>query len=112
MEESKQKLGGDDCHLCGGCGEVAFVPAGDPECRQDVFGCPGCIQAERDEAIRQRDQLAQWLAQLERLTGVYIPRGQELSREDHPELFKALEAQQPTPLRLPDLHGQFVKGDR
>jgi hypothetical protein len=106
MEESKQKLGGDDCHLCGGSGEVAFVPFGAPDCEQDVFGCPGCIQAERDQLQAERDQLAEWLANLERLTGVYIPRGQELSRKDHPELFKALQEQ------LPDLNGQFVKGDQ
>lgn len=68
------------------------------------------LEQQRDQLQAQRDQLAQQLANLERLTGVYFPRGQELRREDHPELFKALQEQQPTPPNLPDLNGQFVKG--
>lgn len=41
----------------------------------------------------ERDQLEQWLSQLERITGTYIPRGQEVLRAEHPELYKALDAQ-------------------
>lgn len=43
----------DDCHLCGGTGEVQITPHAQPEGRADYFGCPACIQADRDEAERQ-----------------------------------------------------------
>lgn len=63
MNADSKKVGGDDCYLCGGSGEVVFTPAGDPESQQDCFGCPGCMQADRDEAIGQRNHL---LAELEK----------------------------------------------
>lgn len=46
----------DECYLCGGSGEVVFVAHGDPEQRQDCFGCPACIARERDE-LEQELQL-------------------------------------------------------
>lgn len=47
----------DDCHLCGGTGEVSITPYGQPDEAMDVFGCPACIQADRDEAERQNTLL-------------------------------------------------------
>lgn len=83
MSENELKVGGDDCHLCGGCGEVAFAPAGDPEYKQDVFGCPGCMQAERDEAIRQRDQLLSALEDSLRLIEMLMPGVRHLAIQDY-----------------------------
>lgn len=41
----------DDCPLCGGCGEVTITPHDGSDGDADSYGCPRCIQAERDAEI-------------------------------------------------------------
>lgn len=61
-------------------------------------------------------QHKKWLSLLERQTGVYITRGQELLKSDFPELFKAVtlsdggEGGEGGEFKLPDLRGQLIKG--
>ena len=57
MSAQDKKAVAGECDLCGGTGEVQITPYGQPDSHSDVFGCPACIQADRDEAERQRDQL-------------------------------------------------------
>lgn len=91
MNADSKKVGGDDCYLCGGIGEVAFVPVGAPDCEQDVFGCPGCIQAERDEAISQRDELQSQLSNERASLFAESQRKQQLEGQVA-QLLAALEA--------------------
>ena len=62
MNEEHDK---DCCSLCGGTGEVQITPYGQADSHADVFGCPACIQADRDEAERERDQLQARVNELE-----------------------------------------------
>jgi len=41
----------NECELCGGSGEVEITPAGKE--KPDVFGCPACIQRDRDTLISE-----------------------------------------------------------
>ena len=46
-----------NCELCGGSGEVIITPYGAPDSQAAIYGCPMCIQADRDKAEQQRDEL-------------------------------------------------------
>lgn len=62
----------DDCPLCGGCGEVTIVPHGGADGDADSYGCPMCIQAERDAEIEElRAQNAALVAALERMLAMH-----------------------------------------
>lgn len=69
----------ENCHLRGGNGEVLITPYGDPDGKSDYFGCPMCIQADRDEAEAERDEL---LAALRRISYLPCPgkKSKEMSR--------------------------------
>lgn len=38
-----------ECRLCHGSGEVTITPAGAGDKEADAYGCPLCIERERDE---------------------------------------------------------------
>lgn len=49
------------CELCGGSGEVITTPYGMSDKHAANYGCPICIQADRDKAEQQRDELLEAL---------------------------------------------------
>ena len=63
------------------------------------------LAALRKELQQHKD----WLAQLERQTGVLIPRGQMLNKADYPALYASLDGYGETQesFKLPDLSGEY-----
>lgn len=47
----------EDCPLCGGTGEVDITPYGEPDSETESYGCPICIQAQRDAAEQRCEEL-------------------------------------------------------
>lgn len=50
------------CPLCGGAGEVMITPYGMPDKHAAHYGCPFCIQEDRDKAERELAQLKKSIA--------------------------------------------------
>lgn len=66
------------------------------------------VVAKLDATLAERDRFREQLSMLERYTGVYIPRGQELHKSDFSLLFETIQKSESSTgeLNLPDLRGQ------
>lgn len=70
------------------------------------------IPEKYEDVVSERDHLKSMLSSLERHTGVYITRGQEMMLSDLPMLKKVIDGvapEVPEEFTLPDLRGKFFR---